>query len=132
MGMPRSAARTSAVMYLPGTDQCDRVRRRRSPAGAVAACWLASGSAPLLGVFESAIRCRLYSDWSDKATNMPVPMSPAKRAGRDGRPTELAGASSSPSEASSRSREWRCRQVSAQIPVTAWIRPSAMALTKVS
>src|SRR5688500_10913643 len=67
MGIPRIAASASAPMY-----RLERITATGSiagapPAGAAAACWLTLGTAPLLGLFESAIRCSLSSDRSDEA-----------------------------------------------------------------
>jgi hypothetical protein len=66
MGIPAIAASTSAPTY-----RLERITATGSitgppPAGAAAACRLASGTAPLLGLLESAIRCSLSSDESDE------------------------------------------------------------------
>src|SRR5688500_3427791 len=59
MGIPRIAASASAPMY-----RLERITATGSIAGDPAAgdataCWLAWGTVPLLGLFESAISCSL-------------------------------------------------------------------------
>jgi hypothetical protein len=66
-GIPTIAASTRAPMY-----RLERITATGSitgppPAGTAPARWLASGTASLLGLFESAIRCSLSSDRSDEA-----------------------------------------------------------------
>jgi hypothetical protein len=70
MGIPRIAASTSAEMYA-----LERITATGSiaggpPTGAVEAGWLCSGTAPLMGLLESAIRCSrsLQIGWDEAAT----------------------------------------------------------------
>src|SRR5215212_10100879 len=67
MGIPTSAASASAPMY-----RLERITATGSIGGgplaaAAPSCRLTSGTAPVLGLFESAIRCSLPSDQSDEA-----------------------------------------------------------------
>src|SRR5215213_70768 len=67
MGIPTIAASRSAPMY-----RLERITATGSIGGgplaaAAPSCWLTSGTAPVLGLFESAIRCSLPSDRSDEA-----------------------------------------------------------------